>query len=163
MFSGTFFGTRLLHDILKLIGIRCDSFDGEFVNSIWPNYRKIGWWLVSIVGGETVNLHTFYEKICIKFICMFLDTFFETRLLPDILELVVIRCYSFGGESVNLVWLNYHKISWWLVLIIDWETINLRWVFLVHSPDMGSGTRIVIVDCERHRFYLILVFLLWYL
>ena len=45
--------------------------------------------------------------------------------------------------------------------------LHLRWiackptqVFLVHFARRRSGTRTVIGDCERHRFYLVLVYIL---
>ena len=66
-----------------------------------------------------------------RFICLFLDTFFETQLLYGVVELVGIRYRTFG-ESVNLIQPNYHWISLWLVPTVGRETVNLHMVFLVH-------------------------------
>ena len=74
----------------------------------------------------------FCEKTSTRLICLILDMFFEIRLLHDVLEIVGVRCHTFGRESVNFVWLNYHGISWWLVPTVNGNTVNMRRVILVH-------------------------------
>ena len=64
--------------------------------------------------------------------------FFEIWLLHGVVELVGVRCRTFDGKSVNLVWLDYHGISWWLVSIVDGETVNLHRAFLVHFARHGE-------------------------
>ena len=104
---------------------------------------------------------TFYEKTGIIYLWPFLDTFFDKQLLYGVLELVGVRCYTFGGKFINLVWPDYHGISWWLLPTVDREIINLRRVFIVHFTERMEWY----YDRDRELWeasvYLVLVFILW--
>ena len=73
-------------------------------------YKQTGTFIKIILKPRFVDLAC-YKKICIRPKWPFLDTFFETRLLYGILELVGVRCCTLGGESVNSVGSDYRKIS----------------------------------------------------
>ena len=98
------------------------------------------WHILKFWNSIFADWHILRKNWYKAFMPVFRHIFWDTTTAWDF-ELLGVRCCTFGGESVNLVWLNCHGVSWWLV--IDHQC---------------SGTRTVIGDYERHLFYLI-----WYL
>ena len=70
----------------------------------------------------------FYEKTSVRLVGLFLDIPFEIYVLHEVLTLVGVRCHTFGGESVNSVGSDCHRI-------MRWRDADLRWIArkLVHD------------------------------
>ena len=137
---------------ILLIKLRWQTYFKIFFLNEWEFYK-------SNFETRFYQLARFTKKLVLILYDRFLTRFSRHDYCIVFLKLIGVRCHTFGGESINSVWPNYHGISWWLVSIIDGDIVNLRMAFLVHFLGRGEWYQ----DFERYRFYMILVFTLWYL
>ena len=79
-----------------------------------------------------------------------------------ILTLVGVGCHAIGGESVNSVLLDCHRISWRLDIYRRWRECKPVQVILIHFVGHEKWYRTVIGNCKRYQFIWILVFILCY-
>ena len=92
--------------------------------NLFLKYFLNNWNFIKLIWNPVLSIDTFYEKLVWGYMPFFGHVFRDVTT-AWCFGAIRIRCRTFGGDSIEPIWLDCYRISWWLVPTICGETVNL--------------------------------------